>query len=157
MGKTTAQERISVERINLDGQNLIFLSQEDISDILETGYFDGDKLLHSDILNPVLQDYREIKGVDIAFMGAKGRYQLICFVTVSGEKYRVHIEDVICEHCDQRSGISGTPGVWDLYSSCQYPHAVHDKAMALPVKKCVHCSNPLNRRHTIWFERDERS
>jgi hypothetical protein len=145
-----------VEKINIDGQNLIFLNQEDISDIVETGKFDGEKLLHSDLLNPSLLYYREIKGVDIAFLGAQGRYQLICFVTVSGKIYRVHIEDVICEHCDQRSGVSGTP-IGPLYLFCSEPHAVLRKAMELPVKKCVHCLGILNQRHTIWFEHEQSS
>lgn len=144
-----------MDRINLDGQNLIFLSQEDISNIIDSGYFEEEKLPHPDILKHALQYYRELKGVEIAFIVNKGRHLLTCFVTISGDRYRVHIENVICEHCNQRSGVSGTPGAWDLYLFCSDPHAVHKKAMALPVKKCVHCSQPLNRRHTIWFEHEQ--
>ncbi|WP_231757857.1 hypothetical protein [Microbulbifer elongatus] len=146
-----------MDKVNLDGQNLIFLSPDDVSSILETKSFEGFSLFHYDILAQALQEYREYTGVEIALMGARGRYQLICFVRVSGERYRVHIEDVICEHCDKRGGISGTPGVWDLYLFCEDPHAVHSNAMALPVKKCIHCSGLLSRRHKIWFEHEQSS
>ncbi|WP_308364407.1 MULTISPECIES: hypothetical protein [unclassified Microbulbifer] len=146
-----------MKKVNLDGQNLIFLNQDDISHILETGSFEGDKLFHLETLSRALHEYREYRGVEVALMGAKGRYQLICFITIAGEKHRVHIEDVICEHCDKRSGISGTPGVWDLYFFCTDPRDMWKRAMALPVKKCVHCSGSLSLRHTIWFEHEERS
>lgn len=144
-----------MNKVNLDGQNLIFLSQEDISNIIDSGCFNGEKLRHPDIIKPTLQYYREIKGVEIAIITDKGQQLPICFVTISGHRYRVHIEDVICEHCNQRSGVSGTPGVWELYLFCSDPHEVLKNAMSLPVKKCVHCSKPLNRRHTIWFEHEQ--
>ena len=144
-----------MDKGNLDGQDLIFLSQDDVSKILKTKTFEAFALSHYEILAPALHEYREYSGVEIALMGARGRYQLICFVSVCGKRYRVHIEDVICEHCGKMSGISGTPGVWNLYQFCEDPHAVHSKAMALPVKKCIHCSGLLNRRHTIWFEHEQ--
>ena len=142
---------------HLDGQQLFFIEDQDVIYILEKGIFDGNKLWHIEYLHEAISEYLNYSGVELALIGSGGRYSLICFVNVDGKKYRVHIENVICEHCGERSGVSGTPGVWDLYFQCSNPKKTWKDAMSLPVKCCKHCNNPLQRRHTIWFENEHRS
>ena len=142
---------------HLDGQRLFFIEQQDVIEILEKGVFDGYKLMHAEILQQSLSEYKDYRGVELAFLGSKGRYSLICFVTINDKKFRVHLENVICEHCDKRNGVSGTPSMRDLYFQCTEPHKIWEEAMSLTVKSCKHCNNLLKRRHTIWFEDDNRS
>ena len=141
----------------IDGQELFLPSDEELNSKIDEEYFRGWRNYDFAGLSAWIDEHKQYKGVEIAFLGPKGRCSPICFVEVSGAKYRVHIENLICEFCDKRSGISGTPGVWDLYYGCDDPDAIMEKAMSLPVKSCVQCGKKQRRRHTVWFEHEQHS
>ncbi|MGI0120330.1 hypothetical protein [Zooshikella sp. RANM57] len=101
-----------------------------------------------------LEKYSNYKGITIGVIGYPGRCITIALIKIAGEYHRIHIENVICNHCNKQSGVSGTPGVWELYYGCNNTSQAMKRSMALPVKSCIHCGKPLKHRHTIWFENE---
>lgn len=145
---------IKMELLNLDNQEIRIPRKDDWNTKEFKNLFSNWDNFDYDRLNNWLEEHSKYRGVTIGVIGISGRCTPIALVKINGEYHRVHIEDVICEHCGLRNGVSGTPGVFDLYLGCPNPQEAMSISMTLPVKKCVHCGGNLQRRHTIWFEHE---
>ena len=65
---------------------------------------------------------------------------------------RVHIERVVCEHCDTRTQVSATPSSLECYIGLEDEHKQRARARgySYPNLKCDRCGNTYDRRYTIW-------
>ena len=78
------------------------------------------------------------------------KWSPIPLLQLNGEYFRVHYEDVICEHCHRRCGASATPDSTLYLSSASA--VICAKLALLPVKACPHCSGKLLLRQTLWLD-----
>jgi hypothetical protein len=70
---------------------------------------------------------------------------------LEGRYYRVHFEDVICEHCGQRCGPSASPDTVAYAGTAYSLERVWEEFDQLPVCNCPHCGGELRRRQTVWL------
>ena len=143
-----------MKSISIDKQEIIIPDKEDWNTDEFSSLFRGWNNFDYGGLYSWLEEHSKYRGVTIGIIGHPGRCTPIALIKIDEEFHRVHIENVICEHCDKRSGVSGTPGVWSLYFGCENPNDELARSMSLPTKACVHCGGALKRRHTIWFENE---
>ncbi len=76
-------------------------------------------------------------------------------VRIGGSWFRVHFEDVICEHCDQRSGPSALLDYTEYYDTGMTHEEIVASCSHLEVKSCQHCGQRLLRRQTIWLAAED--
>lgn len=133
----------------LDGQELFLPSLKSWQTIIERGTFLGMQVISTDWISGWLQEFGHFDVASLALHRAYGRWMITPLLFLNGEYFRVHYENVICEHCQRRCGASATPDFG------QYPSSVAQdmwaRIMALPVENCPHCNGELHRRHTLWL------
>jgi len=138
-----------VERCELEEQELFLLSTKAWRRALESGEIDAIPLTHPEWIECWLDEYGQFEVAHLAAHQIRGKWWLVPLLKLHGQYYRVHFENVICEHCSLRCGPSATPDY------VQYPSAVADsrfrEIMQLPVECCPHCGGELHRRHTLWL------
>ncbi len=86
----------------------------------------------------------------LALVEHPGRYFYLRLLNIDGTLYRVHFENVICEHCNNRSGMSATPDSVS-YAGAKRAGDARQAMSQLPVMSCKMCGGKLNRRQTLWF------
>jgi hypothetical protein len=98
-----------------------------------------------------LRDFGRFEVARLALTLWRHGWRLVPLLHLSHEWYRVHFEDVICEHCGRRCGPSATP------DTTQYAGTGLTTAQAwamfdrLRVQACPNCSGLLRRRQTVWL------
>jgi hypothetical protein len=82
------------------------------------------------------------------------RWLAVPLVRLGSEFWRVQFEDVLCEHCSRRAGLSATPDR-SLYAGTSVdPRTLEESLRRMPVRHCPHCGAPLRRRQTLWLAGD---
>jgi hypothetical protein len=143
---------LDIERCVVDGQELFILSSDAWQQALTGTELDGMPLPIPGWIAGWLKEYGDFEAARLAIHHTNSnRWMLVPLVKLNETYYRVHFENVICEHCERRCGPSATPDY------AQYPSVVAkakwEEIMKLPVEKCPHCGGTLNRRHTLWLYR----
>jgi hypothetical protein len=100
-----------------------------------------------------LRDFDAYPEIILGLVDLPGRYNYLRLLELEGLLHRVQFENVICEHCDKRSGMSATPS-YSSYSGARKQKEAWDFVMSLSVKSCIHCGGLLHRRHTLWLSPD---
>jgi hypothetical protein len=77
-------------------------------------------------------------------------YMYLRLLHIDRVLYRVHFEDVICEHCNKRSGLSATPD-FGAYVGAKREDEAREAMLKLPIMNCKNCGGKLSSRHTLWF------
>lgn len=96
----------------------------------------------------------ELGGFEVARLGLRlwrHRWLLLPLLHLSGDWYRVHFEDVICEYCGRRCGPSAIPDVVSYLGTGLTTAEAWATFDRLRVQSCPHCSEPLRRRQTVWL------
>jgi hypothetical protein len=76
---------------------------------------------------------------------------LVPLLHLGGRIYRVHFEDVSCEHCSRRCGMSATPDTGAYAGTGLTLQQRVAEFSDLPLQACPHCGGLLRRRQTIWL------
>ena len=134
------------------GQEVLIPSSNEWEDILETAFFLGNEVVSS-TLKAIKFDIENFNGSAELFIGFVQRPRINTYVRLlrlNDEFHRIHIEDVICEYCDERSGYSATPYL-QSYEGAPNKSAGIKAILSLPVENCKFCKKTLKQRHTLWF------
>jgi hypothetical protein len=141
--------RIEVRRIH--GQDVYLPSREAWAILV-----DGEPLAGLDI--PVRELVREwlralshFEVVRLGLTRLRGRWHLVPLLRQSDRWYRVHFEDVSCDHCQQRCGWSAAPDTVAYAGTALTTPEIFEAFAPLGIRACPHCGAPLRRRHTVWL------
>ena len=140
------------------GQNLYVPNVSAWGDILREGQLNGGPVPMPEWVARWVAEYGPF---EVAALGVRklenfaGQPWFLLPLLYIGQKYlRVHFENVICEHCQQRCGPSATPDTV-AYAGTDLSNAVLWAEFSnCPVRRCPHCGGVLARRQTIWLAAD---
>jgi len=135
------------------GQEVLIPSSNEWRDILETSSFLGNEVTAT-TLTTAKFDINNFKSNTELLIGFVQRPRINSYVRLlrlNDEFHRIHIEDVICEHCNERSGYSATPYL-PSYEGAPNKREGVKAILSLPVENCKVCKKLLIQRHTLWFE-----
>lgn len=146
----TIDSRIHCERLH--NQDLFIPTLDSWLDILKIGTLNELAIPTSDLISCWLKEYTPFQEAKLSLVLNKQlRWSLIPLLQLHEGTFRVHYENVICEHCEQRNGPSATPDT-TAYAGTGYSHEqIWKEFSVLPVKSCKFCGNILRRRQTIWM------
>ncbi|WP_426170774.1 hypothetical protein [Pseudoduganella sp. R-34] len=146
-----ADPRIRTEVIH--GQIVHFPSLEAWSEIIRDAALGDIALPIPDWIKRWLDEYGQFH---VAHLGLVHKphhigWLVVPMLRLDGRYYRVHYEDVICEHCDRRCGASATPDSVSYAGTSVDPQKVWDEFNELPLQSCPYCHGMLRRRQTVWL------
>lgn len=135
------------------GQSILVPTKEEWSKILTAGELNGFPLSSTTIefATRDLEEFECSPDVVLGLVDQPGRNLYLRMLEIDDVLHRVHFEDVICEHCNKRSGVSAMPDRV-MYAGASRAKEAEEAAWNLQVKKCKHCDADLKHRHTIWFK-----
>jgi hypothetical protein len=135
----------------LHNQEIIFPNLEAWRDIIREGYLDNMPLWTSSDLGMWLDEYASFEVAYLGLVQWCNEWMPLTFVYLENRYFRVHFENVICEHCKQRCGSSATPDTVS-YACTGLTHSeIWAEFDILPIQHCPHCGELLRRRQTIWL------
>jgi len=142
-----------MKKIDNWGQNILIPTKDEWSDILKAKKISGCELskVCCDFAEEDLVCFKNSPEVILGLVDQPGRYYYLRLLEIEGVLHRVHFEDVICEHCNKRSGMSASPDIVS-YAGATKKNEAKSAVWAVPVMSCIHCNGKLNRRHTIWMQ-----
>ena len=142
-----------MQKIDNWGQDVLIPSREEWESILEDKKYNDYELSSTscDLAKSHLEYFRNSPEVVLALVGSPQKnFYYLTLLKINDILYRVHFENVICEHCNEISGMSATPD-YVAYAGARRAEEARQAMEKLPVMSCKHCGEKLNRRHTIWF------
>ena len=134
------------------GQEVLIPSSNEWEGIFKTALFLENEVVLS-TLKTARFDIDNFKSNTELLIGFVQRPRINSYVRLlrfNGELHRIHIEDVICEHCNERSGYSATPYLPSYEGAPNKSEGVKS-ILSQPVENCKLCRQPLKQRHTLWF------
>ena len=141
-----------MRKIDNWGQKILIPTKEEWEVMLGQKNYNGYDLgrVTCEFVERDLVEFKSNPEVVLALVDQPGRYLYLRLLNIGGILYRVHFEDVICEHCKKRSGMSATPD-FVAYAGAKKKDEAWQAILKLPVMSCKNCGGKLNRRHTLWF------
>lgn len=135
--------------VQIAGVDLVVLPTSGWRDVLADGRLDGVPVVAPSVAARWLERHGDVLDTALgAWQGAAG-WRVVPLLHLGERWLPVHLEDVICDACRQRCGLSASPETGAL------PGVDADAVWALfdglPVQACPHCGATLRRRHTVWF------
>jgi len=98
-----------------------------------------------------LREYARFDAAHLGLVQWRNRWSPLPLLCLDSYYYRVHFENVICEHCGKRCGPSATPDSVSYAGTGLTTAEVWAQFKNLPVRSCPHCSGMLRRRQTVWL------
>lgn len=95
--------------------------------------------------------YGHFPEAELALVIVRGAWFMISIISIEDRHYRVHFEDVWCEHCGRNCGPSATPDFVAYAGSDLSQAQRREEFDGLPIQDCSHCKRALRRRQTIWL------
>jgi hypothetical protein len=147
--------KISIKHIEIDGQEILFPSQEDWKDILLNPVIDGKAIAVISSIErelPIANQYPDIY-LGLGFVSVFDKWTSYVFFKIGEHFQRVHLEKLTCKNCDWQ-GMTANPMVIDPYfgDGINQDHfTLMRYAERYPVLKCPQCDSSLP-RHPIWIE-----
>ncbi len=134
------------------GQEVLIPSSEEWEDIFKTALFLENEVDTSTLKTAKfdIDNFKSNHELLIGFVQFPWINTYIRLLQLHGEHHRIHIEDVICEHCNERSGYSATPYLLS-YEGAPNKSEGMKSVLSQPVENCKLCRQPLKQRHTLWF------
>jgi hypothetical protein len=146
---TSRDPRIRREQIH--NQDVLLPTIEAWRQILREGQLDGMPVPIPEMLSGWLDAYAQFEVASLGLVRWPGRWQPLPLLRLGGRCYRVHFENVICEHCDRQCGPSACPDSAQYAGTGYSPQQVSAEYSELPVQHCPHCQGLLRRRQTLWL------
>ena len=119
--------------------------------ILEVGSLDGLPVSLPDHVAGWLAEYAKFEVAHLGLIPWKEKWLPLSLLRLADRYYRVHYEDVICQHCDRRCGPSATPDTVSYAFGGISTAQAWEEFKGLPVQSCPHCHGLLSKRQTVWL------
>ena len=152
----------SMERVGSDyhhellhGQDFVLPSKTQWQEICAVGILEGTQIPLREWVQNWLRSSAEFQAAQLGATKIRERWVLVPLLVLKGRYYRVHFEDVICEHCDMQCGLSATPDSVSYACTGLTQAQIRAEFDTLPIKACPNCGGWLRRRQTIWLAADE--
>jgi hypothetical protein len=148
----TSDPRIRQEQLH--AQMMFIPSLDAWRDIINDGNLDNIVLLthQREIITGWLDEYSSVSTAYLGLFPARNRWWLFPLIYINQKYFRVHFENVICEHCNKPCGVSATPD-FSAYAGSGLNHSeVLAEFAVFPRLHCPHCGGVLWRRSTIWLD-----
>ena len=141
-----------MQKLDNWGQSILLPTKEEWAVLLREKKYNGYDLgrVVCESAERDLIDFELNSDVVLALVDHPGRYLYLRLLNIDGVLYRVHFEDVICEHCTKRSGMSATAD-FVSYAGAKRADDARQEMLKLPVMSCKNCGGKLNMRKTLWF------
>ena len=139
----------------LHGQDFVLPSKMQWQEICAVGSLEGTPVPVRELIQNWLRSWAELQAAQLGATKIREQWMLVPLLVLKGRYYRVHFEDVICEHCDRRCGPSATPESVSYAGTGLTQAQIWAEFATLPIKACPHCGGLLRRRQTIWLAADE--
>jgi len=135
------------------GQTVYFPSSEAWAEILQSNAFADLPLSVPEHCAFWLREYGQFKVAHLGLVRNRWRdnWQSLSLLKVDGYYYRVHYENVICNHCKNRCWPSATPSTVEYAGSSIEHEKVWAEFDRLPLQRCPHCHEVLRHRQTVWL------
>ena len=137
----------------LHGQDFVLPSKTQWQEICAVGPLEGTPVPVRELIQNWLRSWAEFQAAQLGATKIREQWMLVPLLVLKGRYYRVHFEDVICEHCDRRCGPSATPESVSYACTGLTPAQIRAEFETLPIKACPHCGGLLRRRHTSGWLR----
>jgi hypothetical protein len=139
----------------LHGQDFVLPSKTQWQEICAVGVLEGTQIPVRELIQNWLRSLAEFQAAQLGATKIRERWFLVPLLVLKGRYYRVHFEDVICEHCNKRCGMSATPETVSYACTGLTQAQIWAEFDTLPIKACPNCGGLLRRRRTIWLAVDE--
>lgn len=146
----------AVRREVIHNQVVFIPNSQAWDEILRDRSWDNIPLLSPDFAAAWLKQYGQFPVAHLGLIRrSNSMWRLLPLLKLSGRYYRVHFENVICEHCTQRCGPSATPDTVSYAGTGYTPSDAWNDFRDLPIRNCPHCRGTLRRRQTIWLAHED--
>jgi hypothetical protein len=136
----------------LHNQEIIFPNLEAWRDLIREGHLNDMPLWTSkDWIAMWLDEYATFEVAYLGLVQWNNKWLPIPFLFIENQYFRVHFENVICEHCKQRCGASATPDTVSYACTGLTLPEIWAEFDVLPIQHCPHCGELLRRRQIIWL------
>jgi hypothetical protein len=139
----------SMRREQVGRQTIVLPSNAEWAALLTVGLLDDLPLVSEAVARRWLASFGHLKEAGLGLYIQTGKWWAAPLLKLRGRYYHVHFEDVICEHCGRRCGLSATPQPAS-YFNMSFSDAWKEFS-PYPVLPCPHCGELLRRRQTFWF------
>jgi hypothetical protein len=147
---TTDDPRI--RRAEIHEQEVLLPSLEAWRDIARDGRLSRQPVLPlGGWVSAWLDRYSGHAAASLGLVPLRGRWVVLPLLCVGGRYYRVHFEDVACEHCGRQCGPSATPDITAYAGSGYSAERAWAEFDRLTVCSCPYCGDILRRRQTVWL------
>ena len=138
---------------DIDGQKVLLPTWHEWRDILAEGVILGQPVPLPELAAGALEELgRHPEAIfGLVRRRPEGPLTLLPLLVMDGEYFRVHFEDIICEHCGRRGGMSAKPESVEYAGTGISGAAVWAKFARLGLRACPHCGEVLRRRQTVWL------
>jgi hypothetical protein len=141
--------RIRQERLH--SQLIILPALEAWRELVFDGFLDGIPLLQPDWVASWLDEYASYQVAHLGLVRWKDGWLPLPLLHLLGRYFRVHFEDVSCEHCERLCGPSAAPDAVAYAGTGLTTAQAWAEFAVLPRQHCPHCGDVLRRRQTVWL------
>ena len=140
-----------MDHVKIGGAEIAIPALGQWREAIASGQLSGSPLVSPEGISSWLDRYSHVSCAVLGASWHHGKWWSIPLLRLNDIHYPVHFEDVICNHCKKRCGLSAFPDTTSLW----WPGSTLADAWALfkdlPILHCPHCQSTLSHRQTIWF------
>ena len=141
-----------IRRADIHGQEVLLPCPEAWREIARDGGLDGQPVLpQGGWVSAWLDRYSGYPAASLGLVRLRGQWVPLPLLYLDGRYYRVHFEDVVCEHCGRLCGPSAAPDAVAYAGTGYSTERAWAEFDRLPVCSCPHCGGALRRRQTVWL------
>lgn len=140
-----------MDSVQVYGIEVVLPTLEQWRVAVSSGQLKGTPLASPAVAGSWLDNLGHVRGAVLGAWCPRDRWHAIPLLHLRDNFYPVHFENVICEHCGERCGLSACPDTTLLRRRGAIVAETWELFKQLPVLSCPHCGKKLNRRQTIWF------
>jgi hypothetical protein len=145
-----------MERIKIREAEVALPTADEWREAAASGYLTDAPLVSPDRILSWLDRYGHLPEAVLGARLEQGKWWSVPLLHLQSAYYPVHFENVICNHCKRRCGLSACPDT----TSISWPGGAYAEIWSLfkdlPVLPCPHCHHLLSHRQTFWFAPNER-
>ena len=143
---------LSFKKIILDNQEIICPNLNQWNLIFESKKIEGITIPLIDLIKSKVIRNSKHSELKSCLTLINNKVMFIELLDIDSKLIRVFVESVICDNCGEKTVISATPGVSDIYIGLSEKEKQKARKRGYEHKtlNCKHCNHLYKRRYTIW-------